>query len=225
MNSPLFWRIFLAHVAADFALQPDALILAKRKVWGIAVHAGIFGATMAVTLRDYLDSQTILIAIVALCVFHFAVDLAKGRLQSFMNRDSLWVFLGDQTLHLGSIFLVSYLLRFRVIQEQPAFLPLSLAIIAVWGGAIVFETFRAEIRGKHLGPFSALGSRQGHLAMVENAALFAIGLQFGWFILGLLILLPRIAGWFNGKKLGIVPYCWILAFSLGLVSRAVVLRG
>ncbi len=225
MNSPLFWRILLAHVAADFALQPDALILAKRKVWGVAIHAGIFGAAMAVTLREYLGSRTVLFVIVGLTAFHFAVDCGKSYIQRLSGRESFFVFLGDQALHIGSIVLVSVLLRFRVITVQPAFLPLSLAIIAVWGGSIIFETIKAEVTGEYLRPFTGLGSGRGKLAMVENAVLFAIGLQFGWFLLGLIFLIPRAVGWFRGKELGVVPFCWALAFSLGLISRFVVLKG
>lgn len=212
-------------MAADFALQPDALIKAKRKVWGIVIHACIFALAMAITMRDYLDSRSILIALLSLAVFHFAVDLGKKKLQQLMGRESLWLLLGDQALHVASVLLVSYIFRFRVITDQSAFAPLSLAIIAVWAGVIIFETAKAEITGSYLKPFSTLGSQRGNLTLVESGVLFAIGLQTGWFLLGLLVLIPRIVGWFKGKKVGVIPYCWAFAFILGIISRFMVLKG
>ena len=226
MNGPLLWRLLLAHFAADFALQPDALIIAKRRVWGVAIHAAIVWVALAITLRDYIGSRTILIAMGALTIFHFAVDVGKTQLQKRAGRESLWLFLGDQGLHIASMFLIAYLLRFRVIRIMPAALPLTLAIVAIWGGPILFELIRAEATGRHLAAGATLGARRGRLlSLVEGSVLFAIGLQFGWFLFGLVVLVPRIVGWFKGRAVGIVPYCWGFAFGLGLVARFIILKG
>ncbi|HHS49529.1 MAG TPA: DUF3307 domain-containing protein [candidate division Zixibacteria bacterium] len=225
MNAALFWRLFLAHTAADFALQPDALIKAKRSAWGIAVHAGIFGIAMAATLREYLDSRDILIVLFSLTLFHFAVDFAKCRLQKAIGRESIWLFLGDQALHVGSILLAAYVLRFYVrITYEPAFAPLALAIIGIWGGPIIFQTARAEITGNYFKPHTTLGSARGNLNLLENGVLFAVGLQFGWFLLGLVLLVPRIIGWAKGKNMGVVPLSWALAIALGMISRFILLK-
>jgi hypothetical protein len=214
----------LAHVAADFAFQPDALIIAKRKVWGIAIHVGIFAAAMTVTLRDYLESRTVVIAVCSLVLFHFGVDLAKSHLQKKIGRESLWLFTGDQMLHIASLLVVSHILRFRVIDYMPAYGPLALAIVAVWGGPVIFEIVKAEVTGSYLKPNVILGQKRGYLSLMEGGVLFTIGLQFGWFIFGLLILVPRIVGWFKGREIGIAPYCWGFAFVLGLIARFILLQ-
>ncbi|RKZ31000.1 hypothetical protein DRQ36_03545 [bacterium] len=219
MNAPLLWRFVLAHVVADFPLQPDALIQAKRKFAGVVFHAALFGIALAMVMGRYLEVTAVVFAVVGLTVFHGLVDWAKSLITKKLGRESIYYFLGDQALHLASLFVVAYLLRFRVIMPVPAYPPLAIGIVAVWAVPIIVELARSEFAGEELEPHSALGAKRGKLGMLERAGFFAAGLGFGWFLFCLLVAVPRIIGWLKGKKVRLIPVSWALAFGLGLAAR------
>ena len=219
MNFPLLWRLVLAHVAADFPLQPDALIRAKRRGWGIPLHAAIFGVAAAMTLGEFAGKRIVIYSLVALTLYHGLVDWGKMELQKKLGRDSVWLFLGDQALHLASLAAVAFVFRLYRVAPAPAYLPLTLAIVAVWAVPIFVELVREELAKP--GKFSRrpLGDRISKLGMVECTFLFGGTFQGGWFYLAFLILIPRLVLVLNGKKVGPQPVNWMLAVALGFTAR------
>ncbi len=222
MNSALLWRLLLAHVVADFPLQPDALIAAKRKAGGLVLHTGIFAIAAAIATKDYLDASPIITALAAITVIHGLTDWGKVTIVKLLKRDSLWLFLGDQAIHTGSIIIIAYILRFRTVEPVQIYPPLTIGIIAIWTVPIIIELMRSELSKKYLEPYSKLGKTFGKLGMLERAGLFIAGFQTGWFLLCCIITIPRIIGWFKGKKVGLVPISWALAIALGLIGRIIV---
>ena len=73
----LFWRLVLAHVAADFALQTDAVFRVKKRFsWGVLLHGAIFALTSILALSPYLGSFSLWVGLIFLWLFHVAVDKA-----------------------------------------------------------------------------------------------------------------------------------------------------
>ncbi len=95
----------MAHLVGDFLLQPSSLVKKKKySIWMMALHSLINGATAYLILTSW---RAWLVPLV-ISLSHFLVDFTKSR----FKKDSLWLFLADQTLHLTIILLlvVFYLL-------------------------------------------------------------------------------------------------------------------
>jgi|WetSurMetagenome_2_1015567.scaffolds.fasta_scaffold69639_3 hypothetical protein len=102
MNAPfsqLMISLFLAHLVGDFLLQTSSLAKKKRKsVWMMALHSFINGAVSYLFLANW---TTWLVPLI-ITVSHFVIDFTKSR----FKKDSLWLFLGDQALHLSVVLLL-----------------------------------------------------------------------------------------------------------------------
>lgn len=101
-ESPLFLRLLVAHLLADFALQPRAWVTERRMrswrsrklYWHAAIHALlVYGAACA-----WLSWWVPLLVFAS----HAAIDCLKAR-----SRDSAAAFLLDQTAHLAVLALIS----------------------------------------------------------------------------------------------------------------------
>jgi hypothetical protein len=230
----LFWRLVLAHVAADFALQTDAVFrIKKRFSWGVLLHGSIFALTSILAAIPYLSNLPMWGGLIFLWLFHVAVDKAKLALSTSERRDHLGYFLLDQLFHLGAIGLICLLLDqdpgiAHQARESAALisrLKLGVAyIIAVWVSPLLsFYVRSACLRWKRprfsgaesgaprsaadqpLQP-SGLWRWMGYL---ERGCLVAVIAQGGRLLFLIpLILLPRAGLWiFQGKK---APALWEL---------------
>lgn len=222
MNASLLWRLLLAHVVADFPLQPDSLIAAKRKAGGLIVHSVLFGLASVVVCRQYIGRYYELpIAIAGLTVFHGLLDWAKSVMTKKMGKDTLSLFMADQILHLSSLILVSHLLRFRPMIYEPAYLPITLGVLAVWTVPIMIKLGSAEFSGKAVIPHTGMGASSNKMGMIERLGLFTAGVAQGWFFLAGLIVVPRIIHWTKGHKVGTTPLGWAMALGLGLLAGGI----
>ena len=108
----LFWRLVLAHFAADFALQTDAVFRVKKRYsWGVLLHVAVFALASILAVIPYLNSFPLWSGLVFLWLFHVTVDKAKLALSASERRYHLGYFLLDQLLHVGAIGLVCLLLN------------------------------------------------------------------------------------------------------------------
>lgn len=139
-----------------------------------------------------------------------------------MGKDTLSLFMADQMLHIGSLILVAHLLRFRPMDYQPAYLPITLGVLAVWTVPIVIRLGVAEFEGKTIAPHTAMGAGNNKLGMLERLGLFVAGVAQGWFFFAILITIPRIVFWAKGNKIGRTPINWILAFGLGFLASVII---
>jgi hypothetical protein len=219
VNASLLWRLLLAHVIADFPLQPDYLIAAKRKAGGLIIHAVLFGLTATVMCRQYIGRFYELPMVLAgLTVFHGLLDWGKSALTRKIGRDTLSLFLADQMLHISSLIFAAYLLRFRPMIYEPANLPIALGVLAVWAVPIFVNLGHAEFTGVDVLPNTGMGASKNKLGMLERLGLFVAGVAQGWFLLAGLMIVPRIVFWAKGNKPGHTPINWALALGLGLIA-------
>lgn len=90
--------LFIAHLAADFLLQPNWLVQWKEKrIAGVVTHAAVHGIVMLIVLFPFRPEAFITVTIVAL--LHGLIDHAKIAYQK--KRKSFGeAFLLDQFAHL-----------------------------------------------------------------------------------------------------------------------------
>jgi hypothetical protein len=101
----MLWTLLLAHLLADYPLQPDWLIRVKRHWWGLSLHVGIHLSVMlALSITVW---QAALPYLLALTGIHFFLDASKTTLADHRPRWVVVPYLLDQFLHVLSIVLVS----------------------------------------------------------------------------------------------------------------------
>ncbi len=115
--SNIFATLLLAHLLADYPLQTNWMVQAKRTWPGLTLHVGIHLAVMLVlTAPSFAQSWPFLLMLAAL---HFAIDSLKNILAC---RRPHWVtgpYLFDQFLHLLAIGLVAALMAHAVPAGNP----------------------------------------------------------------------------------------------------------
>lgn len=102
--------LILAHLLADFILQPASLIALKqsrntpRKFWnsGVFWHSVVHLAVSTALLVLWgLWTKSALLAVVCIFAAHYLIDRFK-----FLWKPGTWVFLLDQVLHIVCIYLI-----------------------------------------------------------------------------------------------------------------------
>jgi hypothetical protein len=188
-----FLILYLAHLAADFLLQTDAMVRAKKHApaKAFAQHGAIHYVTIlavtAVAQPNWLAQARFQAAAVTLVVAHLAIDWCKERLVAKKFGDNVLVFLADQAVHLitvaaAALFLTHTraLLAIDWLREQ---LPnrervLGVAVIYM---AVVFA-------GGYLIRFLTKPLTQ-HLRMTDEngSSLRNAGMYIGWLERGLVL--------------------------------------
>jgi len=92
-----FLYLLLAHLVADFVLQPYELVKLKRRPVGLAIHAGIYGVLTALVAASFPRWP---IMVLALTAAHYAIDRIKVRSHLSSGPASLVAFLADQAAHI-----------------------------------------------------------------------------------------------------------------------------
>jgi hypothetical protein len=119
----MFWHLFLAHLVGDYPLQSEWLIENKRSLWGLSLHTAIHLALMLLFIG--VASAQVWPYLLVLALVHFLLDLAKSRLLRRWSKRATLLYVGDQALHILSIFLVANWIERDV---PPSLLPIN----AVW---------------------------------------------------------------------------------------------
>ncbi|PLL13542.1 DUF3307 domain-containing protein [Tabrizicola sp. TH137] len=141
--------LLLAHVAADFLLQPDRMVANKRKPLWFALHAGlVLGTALAAT-------GSLHPALFALAAAHAAIDAVK--LAS--RRSDATAFALDQAAHLATLALTAALFP-------------GLFAAGLWGSITALPAAFALIAGA-IWTIRAGGYAIGHL-MAPWAALITL---------------------------------------------------
>jgi len=173
----MFWQLLLAHLLADFPLQPMWLVRSKRFFWGLAVHGTVHFLTLLLVVggaRGAIWPQ-----LLALALVHFAIDALKYSLGS---RRPGWVtapYFIDQAVHVLSVLLVT-----RWIESLKPGLSLAISpALAIFASAYVVVTHVWFVTEKTLAHAEA-----GYRSEVENS-LWPRMLARAAFLSGLLFLL------------------------------------
>lgn len=106
----MFWPLLLAHLVADYPLQSDWMVQAKKTLPGLILHVAVHLATLLITLNGLLrlEWRQTWPTILAVAILHFSIDTWKN---VFARRWPQWViggYLQDQALHVTSLLLVAY---------------------------------------------------------------------------------------------------------------------
>lgn len=101
----MFWTLVLSHLLADYPLQTDRLVQAKRHTRGLILHIGVHLLTMFV-----LSGRASLIVwpqLLALGAIHFVIDGIKNITAHRWPRVVVVPYLLDQLVHFLSIALIA----------------------------------------------------------------------------------------------------------------------
>jgi len=109
---PVFWWLLLGHLVGDFPLQTEGIFRVKTdRPWGVVLHGSISGAIGFLAALPYLYRVEALLYLGLLWVFHIVLDRGKMFLVSRFKRGSVFLFIVDQGIHLGSFWLVGLALQ------------------------------------------------------------------------------------------------------------------
>ena len=95
--------LVLAHLVADFLLQPYELVRLKSRPVGLAIHAVVHGVITAILVAPFLPRWGLIVPV--LVVVHYLLDWLKVARGPVVGPVSLLVFLGDQAAHLTALLL------------------------------------------------------------------------------------------------------------------------
>jgi len=108
----MFWIILLCHFIADYPLQTDAMVCAKKtSLQGLIMHIAMHFLTLLLMLCAILSVDINVGISLALVIsgFHFAIDYWKNVLSKLKPEWVIFAYFQDQVLHYSSIFLVAFL--------------------------------------------------------------------------------------------------------------------
>jgi hypothetical protein len=105
-STAMFYLFLLAHLVADFALQPLWLVRRKRGWDGLLIHVGIVLACMLALIVLEPAVAPLWPAMLAITAVHLAADRWKVRHADKLVRPAFAAFLLDQAIHVGTLALV-----------------------------------------------------------------------------------------------------------------------
>ena len=110
--------LFLAHILADFVLQTDAMVSAKRRPLTLAGHGAIVLVTAAAATASLSPW------LLALTAAHLLIDTAKS-----YSKGGLGPFLADQAAHAATIVAAAALIPTHWPDPAPAIMALTAGAI------------------------------------------------------------------------------------------------
>jgi hypothetical protein len=101
--------LLFCHLLADYPLQTDAMVQAKKHLPGLTLHVVVHLVTMLVVVLGILrlDWRTGLPPVLAVTVFHFAIDTWKNIFSKYKPQWVIGGYLQDQVLHVASLLWVA----------------------------------------------------------------------------------------------------------------------
>lgn len=101
----MFWRLYLAHLLGDYIFQPDWLVVNKRRIWGLSLHAAIhFAATVLLVGISIKEAWPKLLI---LAFIHLITDWAKGFLNNLSEKNTALSYVIDQIIHILTLGFVA----------------------------------------------------------------------------------------------------------------------
>ncbi len=134
--------LLLAHLVADFILQPYVLVRLKRQPVGLAIHSGVHAMITAVLVAPFLPRWWLIIPLMT--VAHYFIDGMKMESGYSRGPVSLLVFLVDQAVHLVVLVLVVFLAGLRL-DTTISYGPRGLTPILYYAVPYVAATFAGAI--------------------------------------------------------------------------------
>ena len=245
-----FLGLYLAHLLTDFVLQSDRMVASKKRGAALAYleHGAIHFFSAALFLGFAIPGLAVRLgfyaSILGLTLVHLGIDWLKTRLvRSEMVEDGAATFLGDQALHLLTVFLTAWLitrppfgtLLAKVHWAQSAIeKPLLVSVVyvgVIFGGGYVVRFLTKPLTKQDM---SILGETTNEM---QNA-----GLYIGWLerfvvltalvlqspaTVGLILTAKSIARYPEMKSVRFAEYFLIgtlLSMSLGIIGGLILLK-
>ncbi|WP_129633247.1 DUF3307 domain-containing protein [Candidatus Oscillochloris fontis] len=101
----MLYLFFLAHLVADFMLQPLWLIQRKRYWYGLVIHVGLVLVCMLAIIPFEPRAAALWPVMMGISVVHFGADHWKIQYGDRMVRSPLLAFLLDQVIHAVTIII------------------------------------------------------------------------------------------------------------------------
>jgi hypothetical protein len=102
----MFYLFLLAHLVADFVLQPYWLVIRKRGWDGLLMHGGIVLACMLLLPLADASALSLWPAMLAITAVHIAADRWKVRYGGRIPGPPIGPFLLDQAIHITTLCVV-----------------------------------------------------------------------------------------------------------------------
>jgi hypothetical protein len=99
----MFYLFLLAHLVADFVLQPLWLVRRKRRWDGLCIHVGVVLVCMLALLPIEPAAHGLLPAMLGISAVHLLADRWKVRYADRLFSPPFVPFLLDQAIHLGTL--------------------------------------------------------------------------------------------------------------------------
>lgn len=211
----VFAALLLAHLLADFLLQPDRLVRNKgRKISALLLHGGIHYAAAWGCLVLFSEVRLLAVrnqAIVAVCMLlHLGIDRSKSALTGRgAVRDNGWLFLADQILHVAVLGGAAVLITRSRIADGGGWAGVSPAVKdRILEGAIVYVgiVFGGGYLIRYLTRGAAEETGSESQAQLENAGLYIGWLERALVLTAILMQSPALVGLIlTGKSIARFP--------------------
>jgi hypothetical protein len=140
----MFWLMVLAHLIADYPLQPDWMVRAKRRLPGLLLHVGIHFCATALVLG--LVGTDFWLPALALAGFHFVIDLGKNLVNRLRPQWVSGPYLIDQVFHYISMWIVYRWMPANPVIQTPPVAYLAIAYLCITYVSFVTERILAHAR-------------------------------------------------------------------------------
>ena len=137
----MFWTILLCHFIADYPLQTDGMVVAKKSLPGLVMHISIHLVTMIAVLCGILNfpATTGIVLALTVSLFHFAIDFWKNILFRLQPDWVIFSYVQDQILHILSILLVTFV--WQEYYDSNMFATANTTILYAIGLVLVTQTW------------------------------------------------------------------------------------
>jgi hypothetical protein len=106
---PLFYRLLLAHLVADFPLQTNQIFKVKTNTeWGVLIHTLIVLIFSILFTFPYLEDPKVIIILLVIFLSHTVIDKLKMEYSNKTKNQSIRILLFDQALHLAIIAVLTF---------------------------------------------------------------------------------------------------------------------
>ena len=218
----MFWSLLLSHLVADYPLQTDAMVQAKKTAPGLTAHVGVHLFTMLAVLSGLLNLEWQMVwpYVLAVTLCHFGIDTWKNVLSKLKPQWVIGGYLQDQVLHLISILLVAFWAA-QVTDQAMFAIPTTWVI---YGSGYVLVSHAAFVTERVLSyqakAYQHWVGEQMWPRMMSRMVLYSAFL-IGWNVWGgLAVVGSLLLSWFDLAG----PYrWWALAIDLGVVAVVILL--
>ncbi|MBC7545003.1 MAG: DUF3307 domain-containing protein [Candidatus Sericytochromatia bacterium] len=227
----LFWRLYLAHLLADFPFQTNRIFAWKtRSFAGVLVHAVVVVLTSTVMLWPALVSPDRWVILTFLGLTHAIQDHLKVVYSRHSGRDGLTPYLLDQLGHLTMTALA--ILAFRpwtlesvswpegwglwaTVYNSDWVVMISCAVIVVTYGMDIARHLRHGDKGPLVREWYGMVERAG----LVLAGAFTLWSPWAWLLVGFWAVL-RLGNWSRRQSRGIPSAVVSLVLGLFLIRWA-----